>query len=93
MLVGTAQIELHLPGALSLKEKRFILKSLKTRIRNQFNVSVAEIDYQDKCQRSLLGIACVSNEQRFIEQTIQKVQKLIEYDDRAEIIRQLIEIL
>jgi len=93
MLVGTAQIELHLPGALSLKEKRFVLKSIKTRIRNQFNVSIAEIGYQDKWQRSLLGIACVANEQQFIEQTIQKVLKLIEHDDQAEIIRKLVEIL
>ena len=92
-MLGFFQLELYIPSAFSLKEKRFVLKSIKTRSRNQFNVSIAEIGYQDKWQRSLLGIACVANEQQFIEQTIQKVLKLIEHDDQAEIIRKLVEIL
>jgi len=65
MFIGSMQVELHLPGALSLKEKRFALKSIKTKLRNQFNISIAEIDYHDKWQRSLLGIACVSKDRRF----------------------------
>ena len=47
MLVGTLEVELYLPGTSSLKEKRFILKSIKTKIRNSYNVSIAEVDFQE----------------------------------------------
>jgi uncharacterized protein YlxP (DUF503 family) len=92
MLIGTIQIELFLPGAGSLKEKRFVLKSIKTRIRNLFNVSVAEVDFLDKWQRSILGIACVSNNRRFIDETLSKVVGVVSKEDRIEIIDQVIEI-
>ena len=93
MLIGTIQIELFLPGAGSLKEKRFVLKSIKTKIRNLFNVSVAEVDFLDKWQRSILGIACVSNNRRFIDETLSKVMGAVAKEDRIEIIDQAIEIL
>jgi uncharacterized protein YlxP (DUF503 family) len=92
MLIGTIQIELFLPGAGSLKEKRFVLKSIKIRIRNLFNVSVAEVDFLDKWQRSILGIACVSNNRRFIDETLSKVVGVVSKEDRIEIIDQVIEI-
>jgi uncharacterized protein YlxP (DUF503 family) len=92
MLIGTIQIELLLPGAGSLKEKRFVLKSIKTKIRNLFNVSVAEVDFLDKWQRSILGIACVSNNRRFIDETLSKVMGAVAKEDRIEIIDQVIEI-
>jgi len=79
-------LDLHLPGVASLKEKRFILKSVKIKIRNKFNVSIAEIDYLDKWQRAGIGVACVSNERRFIESTLSKVINTIEQDDRIELI-------
>ena len=93
MLIGTIQIELFLPGAGSLKEKRFVLKSIKAKIRNLFNVSVAEVDFLDKWQRSVLGIACVSNNRRFIDETLSKVVGIVSKEDRIEIIDQVIEIL
>ena len=93
MLIGTIQIELYIPGAGSLKEKRFILKSIKTKIRNGFNVSITEINYFDKWQRSTVGVACISNERRFIDETLSKVIRSISKDNRIEIIDQLIEIL
>jgi len=92
MLVGTLQVELLLHATMSLKEKRFVLRSVKQRIRNDFNVSVAEVGYQDKWQRALLGIACVGNEKRFINEVLSKIFHLIERDDRVEIIDQLMEI-
>ena len=92
MLIGTIQIELFIPGAGSL-EKLFVLKSIKTKIRNLFNVSVAEVDFLDKWQRSILGIACVSNSRRFIDETLSKVIGAVSKEDRAEIIDQVIEIL
>lgn len=93
MLIGSVQIELYIPGIGSLKEKRFVLKSIKTKIRNSFNVSLTEVDYLDKWQRSILGIACVSNDRRFIDETCSKVIRAISRDTRVEIIDQIIEIL
>ena len=62
MVVGVCQVSLHLPEGQSLKAKRQVLSSLKTRLCNKFNVSVAEIGDQDLWQRSFLGIACIANE-------------------------------
>lgn len=93
MLVGTVEIELYLPGVLSLKEKRFVMKSIKQRIRNQFNVSIAEVDYNDKWQRAGLGIACVSNDRRFIDSTLTKIMNFIQNEDRVEVINHNTEIL
>jgi uncharacterized protein YlxP (DUF503 family) len=93
MLIGTLKVELYLPGTSSLKEKRFILKSIKTRIRNNYNVSIAELDFQEKWQRSCLGIACVSNNRRFLDTTLAKVLSAITRENRLEIIGQTTEIL
>lgn len=92
MLIGTVKTELYLPGTVSLKEKRFILQSIKTKIRNRFNVSVAEVDFHDKWQRTCLGIACVSNDRRFLDSTLSKVLNIITQDARVEIMDQVTEI-
>jgi uncharacterized protein YlxP (DUF503 family) len=93
MIIGTLMYEFYLPGISSLKEKRFILKSLKDRTRNQFNVSIAEIDHLDKWQRCGLGIACVSNSRRHLDSMLSKVTAFIEKDSRIEIIDQITEII
>ncbi|HNW58727.1 MAG TPA: DUF503 domain-containing protein [bacterium] len=93
MLVGLFQIELFIPESGSLKGKRFVLKSLKTRIRNKFNVSVAEVDENEKWQRTTLGIALVANERKFIDQVISEIRRLIEAEDEVEIIGQQLEIV
>jgi uncharacterized protein len=62
MLVGTLQVEFLLHDAFSLKEKRFVMQSLKAKIQNRFNVSVAEVDFQDKWQRGAVAVACVSSD-------------------------------
>ena len=93
MLVGIYQIELFIPESGSLKSKRFVLKSLKDRIRNKFNVSVAEVDENEKWQRATLGIAMVANERRFIDQVMSEIFRLVENEEEAEIISQLLEIV
>ncbi|HOC23663.1 MAG TPA: DUF503 domain-containing protein [bacterium] len=93
MLVGLLQIELFIPESGSLKGKRFLLKSIKTRIHNKFNVSVAEVDENEKWQRTTLGIALVANERKFIDQVMSEVIRLIETEDEVEIIRQQLEIV
>ena len=92
MLVGVCAVELFLPESSSLKTKRVVLNSLKQKIRNKFNVSVAEVDHNDKWQRISLGISMISNERRFIDQTMSQIFKLMDRDGRIEVIDHLIEV-
>lgn len=85
MLVGLCSIELDLHGVSSLKEKRSIIKGLIQRVHNKFNVSIAEVDYQDHWQKAILGVAFVSNENRYIQQVLQQVINYIENSSEAEI--------
>lgn len=78
MIVGTARIELHIPGVNSLKGKRQIIKSIKERVRNRFNVSIAEVGEQDLWQRATLGLACVANDKREANRILSKVIHFIE---------------
>jgi uncharacterized protein YlxP (DUF503 family) len=75
-----------LPGCNSLKEKRFVLSSLKKRLRNRFNVSVCEIDYQDKWQRSELGLAMVATTRRGADTVVQAVLSFLERERRIVLI-------
>ncbi|MBN1352189.1 DUF503 domain-containing protein [candidate division KSB1 bacterium] len=93
MLIGTCQIELFVPDSGSLKSKRFIIESIKTRIRQRFNVSISEIGDTEKWQRISLGIALVSNETRFIDKAMSQIINFIEKDDRVEILDYSTEIL
>jgi len=84
MNVGVCRIELRLPENLSLKGKRQVLKSITTRIRNKFNVSVAEVDDQNLWQLATLGICCVSNNSRYTNEVLSKVMDFI-VDSRFEV--------
>lgn len=73
MTIGACRITLRLPENASLKGKRQVVKSLVTRIRNRYNVSIAEIDHQDSWQIASLGLTCVSNSGRHVSDTLEKV--------------------
>ena len=73
--VGVIILELRLTEAHSLKDKRHHVKSLKDRLRAKFNVAVAEIDYQDLWQRSLIACVTVSASQPHAEQVLQNVER------------------
>ena len=73
MVVGTVLIDLSLSGVTSLKEKRRILKPLITRLQNRFNISIAEVDFNDNLKMAQLGAAVVSNNRSFADQVIAKV--------------------
>jgi uncharacterized protein len=73
MPVGLLTLELHLPDAQSLKDKRQVLLSLKDKLRARFNVAVAELDYQDTWQRSVVGVVTLSNEEQHVAEALQKV--------------------
>ncbi len=77
MNVGVCRISLRLPGNLSLKGKRGVLKSIITQVGNKFNVSVAEVDDHDLWQLATLGICCVSNDNRYTNEVLSKVMDLI----------------
>jgi len=93
MLVGLYQLELFIPESGSLKSKRFVLKSLKDKIRSKFNVSVAEVDENERWQRAVLGIAMVSNERKFIDQVMNQIFNLVSEESEVEITNQQLEIL
>ena len=73
MNVGVCRVKLRFPENLSLKGKRKILKSITTRVRNKFNISVAEVDDHDLWQLATLGICCVSNNNRYTNEVLSKV--------------------
>ena len=77
MNVGICKIRLRLPENQSLKGKRRVLKSITARLKNKFNVSVAEVDDQDLWQLATLGICCVSNDQRFTNEVLSKMVDFI----------------
>jgi len=77
MNVGVCKISLRLPENQSLKGKRRVLKSITSRVGNQFNVSIAEVDHQDLWQLATLGICCVSNNRRYTNEVLSKVVDFI----------------
>lgn len=73
MVVGTCQLEFHLPGNHSLKGKRQVSRSIVQRIRNRFNVSVAEVAGLDRWQALSLGVACATNDRRHADEVLCKI--------------------
>ncbi|MBI4187053.1 MAG: DUF503 domain-containing protein [Chloroflexi bacterium] len=77
MTIGICKVSLRLPENLSLKGKRQVVKSITTRVKSTFNVSIAEVDDNDLWQLVTLGICCVSNDARHVNQTLSKVVAFI----------------
>ena len=85
MNIGFLTLHLRLEGCRSLKEKRGRIKPLLTRLRREFNVSVAEIDFQDIWQDAMLGCVLISNEPAHTHFIVAKVAELhhLSYEDTA----------
>jgi uncharacterized protein len=77
MFIGVCTIEMHIPDSGSLKGKRHSLRSLKDRIRNTFNVSVAEIDDNDLWQKASIAVAAVSNDKSHLNRTLDLVLNMV----------------
>lgn len=73
MTVGILRLDLRVPGAQSLKDKRRVVRSIKERLFNTFHVSVAEVDALDLWQRAVLGVAMVSNDATFVHHCLDKI--------------------
>ena len=94
MNVGVLRVKLRLPGILSLKDKRHIVKSITSRVGNKFNVSVAEVGDQGLWQLATLGAGFVSDDSRFTNEVLSKVVDFItESRPDAEILDYAIEII
>ena len=93
MQIGLLQLELHIPGAHSLKDKRQVLQSLIETMRRRFNVSVAEVGRQDAWQHAEIAVATVANERRFVDEVLSRVESFVESEPRAEITGATSEIL
>lgn len=78
MHVGICKLTLHLPDASSLKEKRQVARSMSDRIRNRFNVAVAEVEDADLRQRLVLGVCCVSNHRGHADAMLSSVLEYVE---------------
>lgn len=89
--IGILVMSLYIPSAQSLKDKRMVLKSLKDRIRNQFNVSIAELDQEDKWQTATCGVSMIGNDQRYLDSCLQNILSFIESVDGVQISDQQIE--
>jgi uncharacterized protein YlxP (DUF503 family) len=93
MIVGLCTVELFVPESQSLKDKRQVLLSLKDRLREKFNLSVAEVDGQDLWQKAVLGLACVANEGRHVNQVLDQALNLIRSVPAVEIVQSRVELL
>lgn len=85
MVVGAARVELHVHASHSLKEKRGAVRSIVRRVRNEFNVAVAEVAGQDTWQRAVLGLAAVGHDAGSVRAVLERVVEFIEALHLAEV--------
>jgi uncharacterized protein len=86
MIVGSLRFRLLLRESRSLKDKRQVVRSIKDRLRNQFNVSVAEVDAQDNRQLAVLGVAMVSNEAHHLKVALGQIVEALRSHPVAELL-------
>lgn len=93
MTVGILQLELGIGDAMSLKDKRRVVKSLKDRIAHANNVSVAEVGALDEHRRSIVAVAMVSNDARYVEGALSKIVDFVRSVGNAELMDYQIELI
>jgi uncharacterized protein YlxP (DUF503 family) len=93
MTVGILQLELSIGDAMSLKDKRRVVKSLKDRIAYGHNVSIAEVGALDEHRRSIIGIAMVANERGYVEGALSKLVDFVRSVGSVDLVDYQIELL
>ena len=78
MNVGVLRFSLRIPESGSLKDKRQVVRSVAQRLRNRFQVAVAEVDDNDAWQIATIGVACVSNSARHCEEVLNEIVSFVE---------------
>jgi len=87
MHVAIVHLELHIPTSRSLKEKRAVLRPIVEGIRHRFQISVAEVGYQDKWQRALIGMAVVSDSYGHAVEVVDNVERWVWSKPEVEVTR------
>lgn len=93
MIIGICTCEIYIFNANSLKSKRSVVKSIIEKSKNRFNISIAEVGGNDKWQKSIIAFSTISNDQRLVEETIEKVINFFDSYSEIEIINIKREIL
>ncbi len=93
MIVGVGKITLKIPRNSSLKGKRMVVKSITDRVKNRFNISIAEVDDHDLWQIVRLGLSCIGNDHRHLNSMLDKVLDFIENLKMGEVIDREIDII
>jgi len=84
-MISVCQVEIYIYESNSLKDKRRILKSIIDKLKSKYNITIAETDYNEKWNRSVITFAAVSNSGKFSDKIINKVLSRIESDNRIEV--------
>ncbi len=85
MLIGTLELHLHIPWAGSLKEKRMVVRSLTSKLRDKFGVAVAEVDAQDIHRTAVLALATVGGSTEQIDSVLDHILAWLEVGCEAEV--------
>lgn len=83
VFVGSARVDLHVPGVGSLKGKRAVLNKLKAALQRELGCSVAEVGYQDLWQRSAIGVAAAASSATGAQRVLDRLTAVIERDPRV----------
>lgn len=73
MVIGLLILDLHIPHARSLKDKRMVLNRLRDRVRNRYNAALAELEHQDKWQRARVGVVTLNSQPHIVEELLQRI--------------------
>ena len=87
MVVGVLRLELHVPEAQSLKDKRSVIKRIKDQLRGRFNVAVAEVDANETWQRATVGVSAVGDQRAYVEGLLVEVTEWLRATRLVELIR------
>jgi uncharacterized protein YlxP (DUF503 family) len=93
MIVGVAAVEIQIHGSGSLKEKRGVVRSICRRLRNRFDVAVAEVEGQDLWQRAVLGMATVGADAGLVRAVLDRAVAFVEELHLAQVNHSEVEIL
>ncbi|MFH1018241.1 MAG: DUF503 domain-containing protein [Pseudomonadota bacterium] len=93
MVVGNLQLSLYVAESRSLKEKRRAVRKIKDKMRNQFNVSIAEVGKNDDWKRIHLGVSAVGNEEGFVRSELDRVLRAIEGLYVAQVLRHQLDLV
>jgi uncharacterized protein len=83
--IGALRVEVLVPGAQSLKDKRQVIRSLKDRVRAAFNCSIAEVGFQDKWQRAALGVAVVGTDVPYVRGALDEILGFLRREPTVEL--------